>query len=247
MPTNKIGIANLSETTSLLTKDALQKATGFLPDSASIAVRPGYHLHCFMANDGSPILPLYVAGINISGEPLIIMAAQDGFVYVSPVNRLGKFYVLDRRYYKFTESLCLFKRDGLFTGIGGTADNQNTTKRAKKLTISKNINILTSEQSWMIRGDGMLLFDDTKYTCTVDALNATISDIDNQTPKLQNVGRVCSMLKKDDRIYVRAKSELGGYGAPSVEVKIPETNGYIVYGIKGMTNVCSVTRENATT
>lgn len=245
MPTNKIGIANLSETTSLLTKDALQKAQGVLPDSASVGVRPGYHVHCFFTDDGKPILPLHVAGGNIGGEPLIIVAAMDGFVYVSPVNRLGKFYVLDRRYYKFTESIYLFNRDGLFSGISGTtAYNQNTSKTAKILTISKNIYILSNEQCWVLRGDGMILFDDTKMTCTVDALNATITDIDNETPKLHNVGRVCSVLNKDDRVYVRAKSELGGYGAPSVSVKVPETNGYIVYGVKGMTNLCSITREN---
>jgi len=246
MPTNKIGIANLSETTSLLTKDALQKAQGVLPDSASVAVRPGYHVHCFFTDSGVPILPLHVAGGNIGGEPLIIVAAMSGFVYVSPVNRLGKFYVLDRRYFKFTESIYLFNRDGIFSGIATSVDNQNTAKTAKIITISKNIYVLSNEQCWLIRGDGMILFDDDKMTCTVDALNATITDIDNETPKLHNVGRTCSVLKKDDRVYVRAKSELGGYGAPSVSVKVPETNGYIVYGIKGMTNTCKITRENVT-
>lgn len=246
MPTNKIGIANLSETTSLLTKDALQKAHGFLPDSASVAVRPGYHVHCFMSDENKPITPLHVAGISMSGEPFIMVAGRDGFVYVSPTNRLGKFYVLARRYYKHQENLYLFNRDGSYTGNTTTVDNQNTGKIAKIITVAKNIYILSSEQCWVIRNDGIILFDDTTQTCVVDALNATIHDIENETPKLQNVGRVCSSLNRDDRLYVRAKSELGGYGAPSNEITVPETNGYIVYGIKGMTNTASIAKGNVT-
>lgn len=245
MPTNKIGIANLSETTSLLTKDALQKSHGFLPDSASIAVRPGYHLHATMSDYAKPITPLCISGITMSGEPLIMVVGTDGFVYVSPTNRLGKFYVLARRYYKYVENIYLFNRDGYYSGNFSTsASNQNTSKVAKIISVAKSIYVLSNEQSWLIHGDGILLFDDVTQTCVVDALNATITDIDNETPKLQNVGRVCSTLRRDDRVYVRAKSELGGYGAPSNDVVVPETNGYIVYGIKGMTNSCSIQKEN---
>lgn len=245
MPTNKIGIANLSETTSLLTKDALQKAHGFLPDSASVAVRPGYHVHCFIADSNKPIVPLTVAGVSMSGEPLLMVVGRDGFIYVSPTSRLGKFYVLARRYFKHQENLFLFNRDGSYSGASGVSDdNQNTAKIAKIISVAKSIYILSSEQSWLVRGDGILLFDDNTQTCIVDALNATIHDIENETPKLQNVGRVCSTLRRDDRVYVRAKSELGGYGAPSNEVTVPETNGYIVYGIKGMTNTATIEKEN---
>lgn len=246
MPTNTIGIANLSETTSLLTKDALNKSQGFLPDAASVAVRPGYHVHCFMADNNTPILPLHVAGVSIGGEPLIMVAGKDGFVYVSPINRLGKFYVLSRRYYKFTENIHLFNRDGYYLGSTTSPDNQNTSKTAKIITVAKSIYILSSEKCWLIHSDGILLFDDTKQSCVVDALNATVHDIENETPKLQNVNRMCSLLNKDDSIYVRAKSELGGYGAPSNDIRIPETNSYIVYGINGMTNTLDVIRENIT-
>ena len=131
--------------------------------------------------------------------------------------------------------------------FGVSVDNQNTSKTVKIISVAKSIYILSNEQYWVIRGDGIVMYDDTMNTCIVDALNATIRDIENETPKLQNVGRVCSTLRRDDRLYVRARSELGGYGAMSNEVTVPETNGYIVYGIKGMTNTATIGRLNITT
>lgn len=247
MPTNARGIANISETTSLLTKDALQKSSGFLPDSASVVVRPGYHLHCIMSDKDKPITPLCISGVSMSGEKFIMVVGQDGFVYVSPVNRLGKFYVLARRYLKTHENLYLFNRDGYYVGNSAFPNNQNTAKVAKIISVAKSIYILSNENNWVIHTDGMIFFDDVKQMCVVDALNATIHDIENETPKLQSVGRVCSTLQRGDEVYVRARSELGGYGAPSNSIEVPETNGYIVYGIKGMTNISSVLRENITT
>ena len=185
----------------------------------------------------------------IGGESFIFVVGRDGFVYASPVNQLGKFYIVARRYFKYQENLYMFNRDGYYTGQSGTGvDNQNTSRTVKIITAAKTIYLLSNEQCWAINADGIVDFNTdgtvTAHTMIVDALNATVHDIENETPKLQSVDRVCSTLRKDDRIYVRAKSELGGYGAPSNDVTIPETNGYIVYGIKGMTNTCSIKNKN---
>lgn len=242
MPANKIGAANISETTSLLTKEALQKVSGFLPDVTSLVVRPGYHVHSLFSDADHPVSPLCVKGVTINGENLIFIVGKDGFVYVSSVNRFGKIYVLARRYFKYPENIYLFNRDGTY---GSSAEyEQNTSKTVRIISVAKSIYILSNEQSWLIKGDGMLMFDDAGDTCWVDALCATVHDINNETPKLQSVGRVCSMLRRGDLVYVRAKSELGGYGAPSSESPVPETNGYIVHGIKGMTNNCEIDRRN---
>jgi len=245
MPTNKIGIANLSETTSLLTKDALQKAHGFLPDEASVFVRPGYHVKTFIGTATDTILPIATAGVSLSGEPFIFIVGANGYLYACPINRLGHFYVVARRHFKYQENIFLFNRDDYFTGNSGSSlPTQNTAWMAKIITVGKSVYILSNERSWLIQGDGIVMFDETTKTLIVDALEATIHDIENETPQLQQIGRDSSVLMKDDSIYVRAKSELGGYGAPSNDVIIPETNAYIVHGIKGMTNQLSISKLN---
>lgn len=218
----KGGNRRTGETTTLLGDNHVLKGRNFIPDGDGVSVRSGMTAILQMDDSSNTQVPLAVKTVTISGEDIILSVMNNCKVYAIFPKRTGMYYQLYRRYYDINEPILL----GNETYVPNYADI---------VQVGNYIYLISPTRSWVIYRDGMLKFEQTHVgypTSTdkliVDALDATILDLDYESIKLTKTGKTGSYIRKGDWLSARFRSEFGGRGAPSSATKVQETDSYVV-------------------
>jgi len=223
---NEKGLVSIHETTSLLNKEFLLRNTNFVPEQKSISVRPGVTQVVKIAKVESlstfnSMLPIAMKSVMLGGENGIMFVERRGgikFVWPESPNIV---FDIKRRWFDHQELL--------------TVRNNNDVATTVEIIEAANyIYILSPVRSWAIIKDGMVKIDRDYSTkskpsgiITVDALDATILDLDQDTLKLRASDKTSSSIMRGTNICARMRSELGGSGACTPDSIIPRTNSYI--------------------
>lgn len=239
----KGGVRRVNETTTLLGDQHVLKGKNFIPDNSGISVRSGMTTIARIDNEQDQTktnLPLAMKSVNISGEDIVLIVQNNCVIQAVFPNRTGCIYDVRRRYFDVDEKIIL-------------GNDSEIPNNVDILEVGNYIYILSPVRSWVIYRDGMLKIEQTTvgvYTTgdyiTVDALDATIMDLDNETLRLVKTGDTASLLQKGDLLFARFRSEFGGRGSASLSTKLTETNSYVVEVSNSLKRYYIASGENTT-
>lgn len=224
----KGGNRRTGETTTLLGDSHVLKGKNFIPDGDGVSVRAGMTAIAKMAvesPDSESRTPIAMKTVNIAGEDVLIIISKTGLVEAVFPRRTGMIYKVYRRFYDVEERVVV-------------CNQTHVPNYAEILEVGNYIYLLSVTRSWVIYRDGLLQIKQTDVgkpstdpetdRIVVDALDATIFDLDYESLKLTKTGKTGAYLRKGDYLSARMRSEFGGRGAPSSSTRLHETDSYVV-------------------
>jgi hypothetical protein len=231
------GLVSINETTSVLGNEYLLEAKNVEADGYSIKNRNGIdkvtpltYLVMGREPETKYMDPLAIKAVTIGSQEVILIVNHNGLVFGIIPEHYNQMYNL--KYRDFRAEKHMDCRIGY---------NLTPPTRAEIIEYSNYVYVITNQGSWAIIKNGIFSISQSESlddSIVVDALNATLNDLDGEFPKLELISKnKFSQLEAGERIFVRNVSQLGGRGYPSETVETNEQGSYFVHGIDAIPRI----------